>query len=293
MAACPRCGSALIGGTTCELCSRYNDSPPPASQPWQPPAWTPQSYQLPTPHSSGMARSSADTGINLLELSWAGARVTWAWVLIGAIGCLSIASYWVITKHPDVVAGLALGFLLDPSKVSGDNARTTLDILQIIAYFILSWIPLSGWVLHSMLSPSKDMLAALSQAADLTPLLYQGLVYIGLAVLIWRRSLIALAIATLLFLADGGIYTYGVFRLFEQIWSLNQKYQDLVQQYPSLATGNNPYDIGNWPWGLVVPIVIRLAVLWALLMSFGGMAIVRLHHRRLKEGRAQAQAEAA
>ena len=292
MAACPRCGSALIGGTTCELCSRYSTSPPPASQPWQPPAWTPPAYQ-PPPYGSAPARTSLGTDINLLELDWARTRVTWAWILIGAIGCFSIGSYWVITRHPEFVAQLLLGFLLDPSKVSGENARTTLDILQIIAYFVLSWIPLSGWVIHAMLSPSTDMLAALSQAADLTPLLYQGFVYLLLAVLIWRRSLVALALATLLFLADGGVYTYGVVRLFAQLLSLNQKYQDLVQQYPSLATGNNPYDIGSWPWGLVVPMIVRLAVLWALLLGFGGMGIVRLHHRRLKEARLQAQPEAA
>jgi hypothetical protein len=144
-----------------------------------------------------------------------------------------------------------------------------------------------------MISPSKNLLESLAQAADLTPLLYQGFLYLLLAVLIWRRSLVALAVATLLFLADGGIYTYGVLRLFAQLWSLNQKYQDMVQQYPSLATGNNPYDIGSWPWGLVVPMIVRLAVLWALLLSFGGMGIVRVHHRRLKEARLQAQAEAA
>jgi len=293
MPACPRCGSALIGGTTCELCSRYGVAPPPVSQPWQPPAWTPQAYQLPTPHSSATTRGSVDTGINLLELSWARTRVTWAWILIGAIGCLSIGSYWVITRHPEFVAQLLLGFLLDPSKVSSENSRTTLDILQVIGYFVLSWIPVSGFAVHALLTPSTSLIDSLAQAADLTPLLYQGCLYLLLAVLIWRRSLVALAVATLLFLADGGIYTYGVFRLFAQLWSLNQKYQDLVQQYPSLATGNNPYDIGSWPWGLVVPIVIRLAVLWALLMSFSGLGVVRLHHRRLKDARLQTQPEAA
>ena len=293
MAACPRCGSFLVGGTTCELCSRYSASPPPASQPWQPPAWTPQAYQPPTPYSSGPVRGSTDTGINLLELSWASTRVTWAWVLIGAIGCLTIGSYWVITKHPDFVAGLLLGFLLDPAKMSSDSSRTALDILQVIAYFILSWIPLSGWAVHSLVSPSHNMLDALAQAADLRPLLYQGFLYLLLAVLIWRRSLVALALATLLFIADGGIYTYGVFKLFQQLWDLNQKYQDLVQQYPSLATNDNLYDIGRWPWGLIVPIVIRLAILWALLLSFSGMGIMRLHHRRLKETRVAAHSAAA
>lgn len=292
MAACPRCGSALIGGTTCELCSRYSTAPPPASQPWQPPAWTPQAYQPPAQYSAP-ARTSIDTGINLLELNWARTRVTWAWILIGAIGCLSIGSYWLITRHPEFVAQLLLGFLLDPSKVSSENSRTALDILQVIGYFVLSWIPLSGWAVHAMLSPSKNMLDSLAQAADLTPLLYQGFLYLLLAALIWRRSLVALAVATVLFLADGGVYSYAVFRLFAQLWSLNQKYQDLVQQYPSLATGNNPYDIGSWPWGLVVPIVIRLAILWPLLMSFSALGIVRVHHRRLKDARLQAQPEAA
>jgi hypothetical protein len=292
MAACPRCGSFLVGGTTCELCSRYSASPPSASQPWQPPAWTPQAYQ-PAAYSSAPTGSPIHTGINLLELSWARTRVTWAWVLIGAIGCLSVGGYWVITRHPDFVAGLLLGFLLDPQKVSSESSRTALDILQVIAYFILSWVPLTGWALRGLLSQPKGTVDLLTQAADITPLLYQGFLYILLAVLIWRRSLVALGIATLLFLADSGVYTFGVFKLFQQLWDLNQKYQDLIQQYPSLATGDNIYDIGRWPWGLVVPIVVRLAILWALLLSFSGMGIVRLHHRRLKEARLQAKAQAA
>ncbi len=221
---------------------------------------------------------------------WARTRVTWAWVLIGAIGCLSVGSYWLITRHPDFVGGLLLGFLIDPEKVSS-SSRTTLDILQVIAYFILSWIPLTGWAIHGLISAPKDTLGLLTEAADITPLLYQGGVYLLLAVLIWRRSMFALAIATLLFLADSGVYTYGVFKLFQQLWDLNQKYQDVVANYPSLAT-SNPYDIQHWPLGLVVPIVVRLAVLWFLVNSFSGMGIVRLHHRRLKEGTAEARAQA-
>jgi hypothetical protein len=289
MAACPRCGSFLVAGTACEFCSRYG-GPPPAPQPWQPPAWTPASYQPPQ-YSATPARSSIDTGINLLELSWARTRVTWAWVLVGAIGCLSVGGYWLITRHPDFVAGLLLGFLLNPDKVSSDT-RTTMDILQIIAYFILSWIPLAGLALHSLLTPTTNTLDALTKATDITPVLYQGGLYILLAVLIWRRSMVALALATLLFLADGGIYTFGVFKLFQQLSDLNQKYVDFVQSNPSLA-GNNPYDIGHWPWGLVVPIVVRVAVLWFLLMTFSGMGIVRLHHRRLKLGKAEQQSQAA
>jgi hypothetical protein len=292
MAACPRCGSALIGGTTCELCSRYGGSSPPPQQPWQPPTWQPPTYQAPPPYSSASVRASSATGINLLELSWARTRVTWAWVLIGAIGLLSVGSYWLIVRHPAFVGQLLLGFLINPQQTS-ESERTTLDILQVMAYFILSWLPLAGWAAHALVSSPKSGLDVLSQVADLRPLLYEGGLYILLAVLIWRRFLIALAIATLVFLADGGVYTYGVFRLFQYLWELNQKYQDLIQQAPSLATGNNPYDIANWPWGLAIPIVIRLAVLWALVSSFGGMGIVRLHHRRLKEATLQAQAEAA
>jgi len=237
------------------------------------------------------ARSSIDTGINLLELSWARTRVTWAWVLVGAIGCLSVGTYWLITRHPDFVAGLLLGFLIDPEKVGADS-RTTLDVLQIIAYFILSWIPLAGWAIHGLLSPATSTLDALTKATDITPLLYQGGLYILLAVLIWRRSMVALALATLLFLADGGVYTYGVVKLFQQLSDLSQKYLDVVQNDPALA-GSNPYDIAHWPWGLVVPIVVRVAVLWFLLMTFSGMGIVRLHHRRLQLARAEQQSQAA
>src|SRR5438270_3220247 len=140
MAACPRCGSFLVGGSVCELCSRYSASPPAASQPWQPPAWTPQAYQPPTPYASGQVRSSTDTGINLLELSWAHTRVTWAWVLIGAIGCLTLGSYWVITKHTDFVAGLLLGFLPYSAKMCSESSRTALDVPQLIACILLSCI---------------------------------------------------------------------------------------------------------------------------------------------------------
>jgi hypothetical protein len=68
----------------------------------------------------------------------------------------------------------------------------------------------------------------------------------------------------------------------------------MSQNYPSLAS-SNPYDTQHWPWGLVLPIVIRGALLWFLAMSFSGMGIVRLHHRRLKAASAEeaAQAQAA
>jgi hypothetical protein len=40
----------------------------------------------------------------------------------------------------------------------------------------------------------------------------------GLAALIWRRSVVALALASLLFLADSGIFAYGIFKLFQLLW---------------------------------------------------------------------------
>lgn len=82
--------------------------------------------------------------------------------------------------------------------------------------------------------------------AQLTPLLWQGALYLRLAVLVWRRSTIALTIATVLFLADSGIYTYAIVRLFTQLWQLSQNFVDLSQNYPSLAS-SNPYDLQHWP----------------------------------------------
>jgi hypothetical protein len=234
---------------------------------------------------------AVNTGINLIELGWAKTRVTWAWILVGALGGLSIGAYWLITQHPDVVAQLIFGFLIDPDKVSRSSDRTSLDLLQLFVYFVLSWIPLTGWGVHSLVSPPKTTLDVLAQAADLSPLLWQGLVYVALAVLIWRRSFLALILATLLFLADSGIYTYGVVRLFQALWDLQQHFADLVASSPTPI--DNPYDLQHWPWGLVVPIVIRGAVLWFLLNSFGGMATVRLHHRRLKAARVEAEPWAA
>ncbi len=293
MAACPRCGGFLVGGTTCELCTRYGPAPQAAPQAWQPPAWTPASYPPPPQSSSGPGRPSIDTGISLLELNWARTRVLWAAILIGAIGGLSVYAYWLITHHPETVAQLLIGFLLDPDKAGSADTRTTLDILQLIVIFILSWIPLTGSVVHVVTTGGSTSLpSVLAPAADLTPMLWQGALYLLLAVLVWRRSMIALTIATLLFLADSGIYTYAIVRLFLQLWQLSQNFVDLSQNYPSLAT-SNPYDLQHWPWGLVVPIVIRGAVLWFLAMSFSGMGIVRLNHRRQKEARAEARTQAA
>jgi hypothetical protein len=138
------------------------------------------------------------------------------------------------------------------------------------------------------------MLSTLAKAADLTPLLWQGCLYFVLAVLVWRRSMVALTIGTLLFLADSGIYTYAIVRLFMQLWDLSQKFVEMSQNYPSLVS-SNPYDLQHWPWLLVLPILIRGALLWFLAMSFSGMGIVRLHRRRLKATRDEqaAQAQAA
>jgi hypothetical protein len=231
-----------------------------------------------------------NTGINLLELGWARTRVTWAWVLIGAIGALSIGSWWVLTHHPEYAGELLLSFLLQPSGSSAEDQKTAFDILQIVIGFILSWLPFAGLTLHGM---SLTAQSSLSQIMDVSPLMWQGLLYLGLAVLIWRRSVVALAVASLLFLADSGIFAYGIFKLFQLLWEQYQKYQELIQQYPSLATGNSSHDLGSWPWILLIPIVVRLALLWFLVGSFGAMSTLRLHHRRLKAAKAEAQALAA
>lgn len=290
MAACPRCGSFLVAGTTCEVCSRWGLAATPATpQASEAPQYQPQYAPVPAQPASSY---QVDTGINLLELDWARTRVMWAWLLVGALGALSIGAYWVITRHPEAVAQTLLVMLLDPSKTGDASDQTKLDILQLIVYFVLSWIPLTGWAVHYLMSPPNGAMAALAQAADISPLMWQGIVYFALAVLIWRRSMIALLAATLLFLADSGIYFYGVLRLFQELWDLNQKFVSEMQAYPSLLA-NNPYDLQHWPWGLVVPIVVRGALLWLLLMSFSAMGLVRLHHRRLKAANTEAQALAA
>jgi len=274
-------------GSTCEFCARYvGGAPQQAPQAWQPPQ---QQYAPAQAYAGG--DGGVHTGISFLELQWARTRVMWAWILFGAIGGLTLAAYWLIKTHPDVLGQLAISLLLDPNKV---NERTTLDILQLIAYFILSWLPLAGLGAQFLLSHPQNGLAALTQALALKPLLYQGVLYVVLAVLIWRRSTIALAVATLLFLADSGIYTYGVFRLFQGLWDLNQKFVEMTQGAPSLAA-NNPYALGHWPWGLALPIVARAALLWMLVGSFSGMTLVTLDHKRRKAARreAEAQSEAA
>ncbi len=212
----------------------------------------------------------------------------WAWILFGAVGGMTLAAYWLIKSHPEVLGQLAISLLLDPDKV---NERTTLDILQLTAYFILSWLPLAGLGAQFLLTQPQSGLAALSQALGLTPLVYEGLLYVVLALLVWRRSMIALTVATVLFLADSGIYVYAMFRLFQGLWELNQKFVEMTQQAPSLAT-SNPYALGHWPWGLAVPIVVRAALLWMLASSFSGMALVRLDHKRRKAARLDAEAQA-
>lgn len=285
----------MIAGTTCEFCARYGGPAPEPSQPWQAPQWPPP-YQPAMPYGSMPAAPSypVDTGINLLELGWARTRVRWASVVIGLIGLLSMGAYWVITKHPDIVGSLALGFLIDPDKVSRDS-QTTIDVIHIIVYFVLSWLPFAFFTAHalnSLLNPSPNTMTTLTRAADLAPLLWQGIVYLGLAVLIWRRSIVALVGAALLFLADGGIYTFAIFKLFSFLWDQSQKFNDFIQANPSLSA-DNPYDISHWPWELVVPIVIRVALFWFLLSTFSAIGVVRLHHARLKEARRDAMNQAA
>ena len=281
-------------GPTCEFCARYGvRGQQQAPQPWQPPAWQPPQYSPAPAYSGGYAQ--VNTGINPLELGWARTRVMWAWIVVGAIGALSLASYWLITSHPDIVAQLALGLLVSGGN-SSSSQRTELDVIQLIAYFVLSYLPLAGAAIHQLMTQPQNGLDALAQAADFSPLFYQAVLYVLLAVLIWRRSMIALTAATLLFLADSGIYTYVVFKIFQSMWDLSQKFVEMTQQYPSLGTVSNPYDIGHWPWGLVVPIVVRAALLWVLVLSFSGMGLVRLDRARRKAAaiaEAEAQAQAA
>jgi len=121
-------------------------------------------------------------------------------------------------------------------------------------------LTLAAYVTWGLLIPGGYFLISLLPL-DPTRLLYQGIVYLVLAVLIWRRSMIALAIATLLFLADSGIYTY--------------------RSLP-LLSGLSLSLLGYWPWGLIVPIVVRAAVLWKLVTAFNGMAVIGLDRKQRK-----------
>lgn len=279
-------------GPTCEFCARYGArGQQQAPQPWQPPAWQPPQYA--PAYQGGGYTPTVDTGINPLELGWARTRVMWAWIAVGGVGVLTLAAYWLISSHPETVAQLALSLLLS-GGTSSSSQRTELDIIQLIVYFVLSFLPLAGVAIHQLMSQPQTGLDALAQAADLKPLFYQAGLYVLLAVLIWRRSIIALTVATLLFLADSGVYTYGLFKVLQGLWELNQKFAEMVQQSPSLGTLSNPYDIGRWPWGLVLPIVIRAALLWMLVSSFSGMRLVRLDRARRKAAAlAEAEAQAA
>jgi len=80
-------------------------------------------------------------------------------------------------------------------------------------------------------------------ALDPPNLLYQGILYVVFAVFVWRRSMFALAIATLIFLADSGIYTF--------------------RQLP-LLSGLSLSLLNYWPWSAIVAIAIRAVVLWIL-----------------------------
>ena len=295
MPACPRCGSALIAGTACEFCARYGGPAPEAPQPWQQ-QWNAPAYQPPMPYGSPPGPgASVDTGIGVLELGWASTRVSWAAILIGLIGALSIGAYWVILNHPDVIGGLLLGFLLDPNKVSQDN-QTSIDLAHMIVWFVLSWLPFSFITVHAaqlLLHPSTTSMSSLSQATDvIAPLLWQGVVYIGLALLVWRRSIIALVAACLLFLADSGIYTFAIFKLFQFLWDQYNKYNDFMNAYPGVAS-ENPFDFSKWPWELALPVLFRLAIFWFLVMTFSSLGVVRLHRARLKAAKREAELQAA
>jgi hypothetical protein len=277
-------------GPTCEFCARYGvrsqQAPP---QQWQPPAWQPPQYSAAPAYPGSSGYAPVDTGINPLELEWGRTRVTWVWVLIAAISVLTLVLRWIIANDPQVVLAMGVSLLIDPAKWSSGD-QTQVAIWQVLGFFVLSWIPLAGLVLHSFLSQPQSGIEALASATDLSPMLFQGLVYLALAVLIWRRSMIALTVAVVLFLADSGIYTYAVLRLFQGLWELSQNFVQMTQQYPSLGTQSNPYDLVHWPWGLAVPIVVRGAILWFLATSFSGMGVVRLDRARRKAAREEAEA---
>lgn len=287
----------MIAGTACEFCARYGGPAPEPSQSWQPPHWSAPAYQSSVPYGQAPAASyPVDTGVNLLELGWASTRVTWAAVVIGLIGVLSIGAYWVILNHPDIIGGLLLGFLLDPNKVSQDN-QTSIDLAHIIVWFVLSWLPFSFITAHAaqlLTHPPTNAVNNLSsQATDIiAPLLWQGVVYIGLALLVWRRSIIALVAACLLFLGDSGIYTFAIFKLFQFFWDQYNKYNDFMNAYPGLAS-ENPFDFSKWPWELALPVLFRLAIFWFLLMTFSSLGVVRLHQARLKAAKREAALQAA
>jgi hypothetical protein len=228
-----------------------------------------------------------DTGISPLELSWAKARITWVWVLIGAVGLLSIGTYWLLTRHPDYVGQLLLGFLLSQSSQLPQDQRTAADVFQIFVGFVLAWLPFAGLVLHGT---NLSQQVAVAPVSLITPLLWQGLVYVGLALMIWRRLMIGLVLASLLFLTDSAVFGYALFKLFQLLWDQYQQYQQLIQTYPDLANVNNSGDLGHWPWILIVPVVIRVALLWLFLTSFGAMRLLGLQRKRLKAARREAQA---
>lgn len=121
-------------------------------------------------------------------------------------------------------------------------------------------LSLAAYLTWGLLIPGGAFLTSLLPL-DWTKLLYQGVLYLVLAALIWRRSMIALAIATLLFLADSAIYAYRGLPLLSGL---------------SLSL------LGYWPWGTIVPIVIRGAVIAKLVTGFNAMASVRLVREKRK-----------
>jgi hypothetical protein len=121
-------------------------------------------------------------------------------------------------------------------------------------------LSLAAYLTWGLLIPGGAFLISLLPL-DWTKLLYQGVLYLVLAVLIWRRSMVALAIATLLFLADSGVYTY--------------------RSLP-LLSGLSLSLLGYWPWSAVVPIAIRAVVLVRLMTAFNSMTLVRLDRKQQK-----------
>ena len=95
-----------------------------------------------------------------------------------------------------------------------------------------------------------------------------------------------------MFLADSGIYTFAIFKLFQFFWDQYNKYNDFMNAYPGVAS-ENPFDFSKWPWELALPVAFRLAIFWFLLMTFSSLGVVRLHHARLKAAKREAALPAA
>lgn len=169
-------------------------------------------------------------------------------------------------QHPPAQYAPATGYSGGQAPVNAEMSPLELASAQrkvLWAGMLIAGIgglTLAAYLTWGLLIPGGAFLISLLPL-DWSKLLYQGILYLVLAVLIWRRSMIALAIATLLFLADSAIYTYRGLPLMSGL---------------SLSL------LGYWPWSTIVPTAVRVAILWTVLASFKGMALVRFDHKQRK-----------